>query len=72
MAWQGGRRKKLELGQIGVITKVAPIVTGVVISLQGFAGTKLWVTADQNSIVEPCELHPMGLFRSKVYMGQTL
>lgn len=55
-----------------MITKVAPTVTGVAISFQGFAGTKLWITADQNSLIEPCQLHRMGLFHMKVWVGQTL
>lgn len=67
------KTKKVELEkQTGVITKVAPIVTGVAISLQGFAGTKLWITADQNSIAEPCQLQPLGLFHRKVWVGQIL
>lgn len=61
------KKKKVELGrQVGVITKVALTVIGVAVSLRGFAGTKLWVTADHNSIAEPCQLHPVGLFHMKV------
>lgn len=67
------KKKKVELErQLDVITKVAPISTGVAVSLQGFAGTKLWITADENSIAEPCQLHPMGLFHRKVWVGQIL
>lgn len=75
-AWQKGRKEEKsgigEANRCDLFAKVAPRVTGVAVSLQGFAGIKLWITADQNSIAESCQLHPMGLFLMKVWVGQTL
>lgn len=55
--WKSSTAKRKEIGHL--FTKVAPRVTGVAVCLQGFAGIKLWIAADQNSIDEPCQLHPI-------------
>lgn len=54
-AWQKERRERAGRRQTGPwcdwFAKVAPIGTGVALSLQGFAGTKLWITTDQDDQV---------------------